>query len=35
MAAEIAKEEGVELTVEECFPPPPGSTNVKIEKCFS
>lgn len=25
---EVAAEEGVELTVEECFPPPPGATNV-------
>lgn len=26
MVEEIAKEEGVELTVTECFPPPPGAT---------
>lgn len=26
--AQVAAEEGVELTVEECFPPPPGATNV-------
>ena len=25
---EVSVEEGVELTVEECFPPPPGATNV-------
>jgi capsid protein len=28
MVEAIAAEEGVELTVQECFPPPPGSTNV-------
>jgi capsid protein len=28
MVEEIAAEEGVELTVTECFPPPPGSTQV-------
>jgi len=28
MVEQIAEEEGVELTVEECFPPPPGATNV-------
>lgn len=28
MVAEISAQEGVEVTVDECFPPPPGSTNV-------